>query len=71
MVGAFLHLARSIIRRAERHVTALDGQRPLPNPNIIPYLNRLSTLMFAVARAEEASSGISESTVAHAPAGGI
>ncbi|MGB3713515.1 MAG: cob(I)yrinic acid a,c-diamide adenosyltransferase [Candidatus Promineifilaceae bacterium] len=67
LVGALLHLARSIIRRAERHVTALDIQTPLPNPNIIPYLNRLSTLMFAVAHAEEASSGISEQTVAHAP----
>jgi cob(I)alamin adenosyltransferase len=67
MVGALLHMARSIIRRAERHVTALDFQTTLPNPNIIPYLNRLSTLIFAVARAEEASSGIAEPTVVRAP----
>jgi cob(I)alamin adenosyltransferase len=71
MVGALLHLARSIIRRAERHVTALDIQTRLQNPYIIPYLNRLSTLMFAVARAEEANSGIPEPTVAHAPGGGL
>ena len=71
MVGALVHLARSIIRRAERHVTALDIQTPLPNPNIIAYLNRLSTLMFAVARAEEARSGIPEPTVAHVPGGGL
>jgi cob(I)alamin adenosyltransferase len=55
-VGALLHLACSIIRRAERHLKLLDGRVPLHNPNIIPYVNRLSTLVFAMARAEEVGS---------------
>jgi cob(I)alamin adenosyltransferase len=71
MVGALLHLARSIIRRAERHVTSLDRITPLPNPNIIPYLNRLSTLVYAVALAEEVRTGIPEPNVAHVPEGGL
>ncbi|MCS6910653.1 MAG: ATP:cob(I)alamin adenosyltransferase [Anaerolineales bacterium] len=37
-VGAMLHGARAIIRRAERHVTQLDQEAPLPNPHIISYL---------------------------------
>jgi cob(I)alamin adenosyltransferase len=71
IVGALLHLARSIIRRAERHVTSLSVEDPNLNPNVIPYLNRLSTLVFAMARSEEATSGISEPTVAREPGGGF
>lgn len=68
-VGALLHLARAVIRRAERRVTQLDQEAPLPNPHIISYLNRLSTLMYAMARAEESAAGVSEPTVAHQPGG--
>jgi cob(I)alamin adenosyltransferase len=71
MVGALFHLARSIVRRAERRVTSLDLEVPMHNPNIIPYLNRLSTLLFALARAEEARSGVTEPTVAHVPENGL
>jgi cob(I)alamin adenosyltransferase len=71
MVGALLHLARSIVRRAERHVALLNIQAPLPNQNIIPYLNRLSTLLFAMARAEEANLGIPNPTVARLPECGL
>jgi len=71
MVGALLHLARTIVRRAERHVTLLDYERPLPNSYVVPYLNRLSTLLFAMARAQEFSAGIPKPTVAHPPQGGF
>ena len=71
LAGALLHLARSIVRRAERHVTQLDHESPLSNPCIIPYLNRLSTLVYAMAHAEEVASGISKPTIAHAPKGGF
>ena len=71
MVGALLHLARAVIRRAERHVTQLDHDSPLSNPHIIPYLNRLSTLVYAMAHAEESAAGIAEPTVAHKPEGGF
>ena len=71
MVGALLHMARAIVRRAERHVTQLDHVSPLSSPHIIPYLNRLSTLIYAMAHAEEAAAGIKEPTIAHKPEGGL
>ena len=47
--GALLHLARSICRRAERSVVRLSHQEGV-NPHAIVYLNRLSDLLFALAR---------------------
>lgn len=49
--AARLHLARAIVRRAERTVFALHALAPL-NPAILTYLNRLSDLLFQMARAE-------------------
>lgn len=49
-LGATLHCARSICRRAERQVTKLDfSEYPLGN-QILPFLNRLSDYLFVVAR---------------------
>ncbi|MBI2913925.1 MAG: cob(I)yrinic acid a,c-diamide adenosyltransferase [Chloroflexi bacterium] len=47
--GALLHLARTVCRRAERAVVRLAGQEPV-NPAILAYLNRLSDLLFVLAR---------------------
>ena len=50
--AAWLHLARTVCRRAERHVTelvAMEGEQV--NPEVIRYLNRLSDLFFVMARA--------------------
>ena len=49
--GAHLHLARTICRRAERSTTKLAESHAI-NPEIIRYLNRLSDLLFVLARAE-------------------
>lgn len=49
--AARLHLARTHVRRAERTVVALHAQTHL-NPEILIYLNRLSDLLFQLARAE-------------------
>jgi cob(I)alamin adenosyltransferase len=48
--AAWLHLARTVCRRAERSVVALMQADPL-NPNVLIYLNRLSDLLFVLARA--------------------
>lgn len=47
--GAALHLARTIARRCERSVVALSAEVPV-NPNCVIYLNRLSDLLFVMAR---------------------
>jgi cob(I)alamin adenosyltransferase len=47
--GALLHLARSVCRRAERAVARLSRQEDV-NPHLIVYLNRLSDLLFVLAR---------------------
>lgn len=49
MKAALLHLARTVCRRAERWVVALDHEEGVPDP-ILPYLNRLSDLLFTLAR---------------------
>jgi cob(I)alamin adenosyltransferase len=47
--AARLHLARTTCRRAERGVVALAASEPL-RPEILRYLNRLSDLLFVMAR---------------------
>ena len=44
-----MHLARTVCRRAERLAVALQGEKPL-DPVLLSYLNRLSDLLFVVAR---------------------
>lgn len=53
MIGARLDVARTVVRRAERHVARLLLEDDLENKEIIRYLNRLSSLLFALARYEE------------------
>jgi cob(I)alamin adenosyltransferase len=47
--GAALHLARTIARRAERDMTAL-AETETVNPEAVRYINRLSDLLFVLAR---------------------
>jgi cob(I)alamin adenosyltransferase len=54
--AAALHLARTVCRRAERAVVRLAGETAL-NPAIVPFLNRLSDLLFVLARAANAEAG--------------
>ena len=51
-----LHLARAIVRRAERAAVALNQAEPL-NPQLLAYLNRLSDHLFVAARSVAASEG--------------
>lgn len=43
---AFLHLARTVARRAERSVVRLSNSEPV-NPQLLRYMNRLSSLLYA------------------------
>lgn len=47
--AAYLHMARTIVRRAERDIVALNENFTL-NLELIKYLNRLSDLLFVLAR---------------------
>lgn len=47
--AAHLHLARTVARRAEREITLLTEREPV-NPEAVRYINRLSDLLFVLAR---------------------
>jgi len=51
--GAALDVARTVARRAERAAVALAAAGQIGNPEILRYLNRLSSLLFILARAED------------------
>ena len=48
-----LDMARTLVRESERKVVALSAAGQVPNPEIIRYLNRLSDLLFMLARFED------------------
>jgi len=51
--AAALDLARSLVRRAERRAVSVERAGELGNPEVLRYLNRLSDLLFMLARVEE------------------
>lgn len=56
-----LHLSRSVCRRAERHVVTLSRVSTVPiSAALIRYLNRLSDLLFVLARAANAIAGVQD-----------
>jgi cob(I)alamin adenosyltransferase len=59
MGAACLHLARTICRRAEREVTTLGRAEPI-GKQVLPYLNRLSDLLFVMARYENHQRNVPE-----------
>src|SRR4051812_46080836 len=50
VAAAWCHLARTVCRRGERDVVTLVRSEPV-NPQVLVYLNRLSDLLFFLARA--------------------
>jgi cob(I)alamin adenosyltransferase len=54
--GAALHVARTVCRRAERAVLAMDA--PGARRDLVVYLNRLSDLLFALARRANLLAGV-------------
>lgn len=59
--SAALHVARTVCRRAERRVVHLARGTPLP-PLVVVYLNRLSDLLFVLARLANKRAGAGEVT---------
>ena len=59
--AALLHLARTICRRAERRVITLAAKEVVGPPAVV-YLNRLSDLLFVMARVVNRRSGLAEPT---------
>ncbi len=57
--AALLHQARTVCRRAERSVVTLAREADV-DPRIIVYLNRLSDLLFVLARFENRRAGLAE-----------
>ncbi|MFP4441128.1 MAG: cob(I)yrinic acid a,c-diamide adenosyltransferase [Chloroflexaceae bacterium] len=57
--GAYLHLARTICRRAERSVVTLNSQEMI-NQAALHYLNRLSDWLFTLARLANTRQGVSD-----------
>jgi cob(I)alamin adenosyltransferase len=49
MVASYLHLARTVCRRAERIVVGLRASEEI-GPEVLPYLNRLSDALFVMSR---------------------
>lgn len=58
--GAQLHVARTVCRRAERAITPLLDARPEFGDVLLPYINRLSDLLFTLARSVNTLSGTVE-----------
>lgn len=58
VAGATLDVARAVVRRAERSVTQLYHNGDGANKIMVTYLNRLSSLLFGLARYEDAAAGV-------------
>ncbi len=59
-LACHLHVARTLCRRAERAVAAMQQRDGQVSPVILRYLNRLSDLLFALARQANAVAGLSD-----------
>lgn len=63
--GGALDVARTIVRRAERHVARLVHEAQVSNPDLLRYLNRLSSLCFVLALWENLQAGVDRPSLAH------
>jgi cob(I)alamin adenosyltransferase len=51
--AAYLHVARTVCRRAERRLVALADSGHVDGEHLLPWLNRLSDVLFVLSRAVE------------------
>lgn len=57
--AAALHLARTVARRSERRIVSLDTREPV-NPELLRYVNRISDLLFVLARTANRLGGVED-----------
>jgi len=62
LAGATLDVARTIARRAERVVVRLIHKGEFENRDVLSYMNRLSSMLFVMARYEDAAAGVAGTT---------
>jgi cob(I)alamin adenosyltransferase len=65
--GAALALSRTIVRRAERLIAQLLHSGDIENPDLLRYLNRLSSLCFVLELVENSAWGKTQPTLAKEP----
>ncbi len=56
--GGAIDVARTVVRRAERLAVRLSHEGEIENPEVLAYLNRLSSLLFILARFEDREAGM-------------
>lgn len=64
--AAICHVARTVCRRTERQLVRLHRQAALTNPEMLRYLNRLSDLLFVIARILARETNLDEKMWEHA-----
>jgi len=64
LAGAYLDLARTLVRRAERRLVRLVHDGDVENKELLRYLNRLSSLLFILELIENSAAGASRPTLA-------
>jgi cob(I)alamin adenosyltransferase len=64
LAGATLDIARTVTRRAERLAARLAHEGELRDDTPLKYLNRLSSLLFVLARLEDRAAGVERFTLA-------
>ena len=60
MAAAQVHVVRTVARRAERNVVALQDAAVAVSGNVQKYLNRLSDVLFILAREVNRREGVSD-----------
>jgi cob(I)alamin adenosyltransferase len=58
VAGGALDVARAVVRRAERLAVKLAHDGEIENEQVLAYLNRLSSLLFSLARFEDREAGV-------------
>ena len=68
--SAFLHVSRTVCRRAERRIVHFASTHPV-NEELIRYINRLSDLLFVMSRYENLEKGVGDQLISREDTGSM